>query len=212
MPDTTQSTIMGWARELQAMSQTGLSYARDRYDTARYTRMGEIAAEMVAAESTLTRDEALQLNAVDFGYATPKVDVRGAVFQDDKILLVQELADGGRWTLPGGWADVNDSPTEAVIREINEESGLVTRPLKVLAVFDRELQGHTPPFPYHVYKIFFLCEWIEGELLTSGEETGDAAFFTQNQLPELSLSRVTPAQILRCFEHLKAPALRTDFD
>ena len=194
------------------MSQTGLSYARDRYDNARYTRMGEIAAEIVAAESTLTRAEALNLNAVDFGYATPKVDVRGAVFQGDTILLVQELADGGRWTLPGGWADVNDSPSEAVTREIREESGLITRPLKVLAVFDRELQGHTPPFPYHVYKIFFLCDWIDGTLQTSGEETGGAAFFTQDQLPELSLSRVTPAQILRCFEHLRNPALRTDFD
>jgi len=178
---------MSWARELQAMSQTGLSFSRDRYDTARYTRLGEIAAEMVAAESNLTRSQALQLNAQDFGYATPKVDVRGAVFEGDRILLVQEMADGGRWTLPGGWADVNDSPTEAVVREIQEESGLITRPLKVLAVFDRELQGHSPPFPFHVYKVFFLCEWVEGELQPASGETSAAAFFARDALPELSL-------------------------
>jgi ADP-ribose pyrophosphatase YjhB (NUDIX family) len=210
--DTSQAQRMSWARELQAMSQTGLAYARDRYDIARYSRLAEVAAEMVAAESNLGVSEMMRLNAVDFGYATPKVDVRGVVFREGKVLLVQEVADGGRWTLPGGWADVNDSPSEAVIREIQEESGLVTRALKVLAVFDRELQGHTPPFPYHVYKVFFLCEWVEGELQTGGEETRDAAFFGRNEFPELSLSRVTSAQILRCFEHLENPALRTDFD
>ncbi|MGA1235470.1 MAG: NUDIX hydrolase N-terminal domain-containing protein [Limisphaerales bacterium] len=210
--DTSQARRMAWVRELQAMSQTGLAYARDRYDIARYTRLAEVAAEMVAAESNLGVAELMRLNAVDFGYATPKVDVRGVVFRENKVLLVQELADGGRWTLPGGWADVNDSPSEAVTREIQEESGLVTRPLKVLAVFDRELQGHTPPFPYHVYKVFFLCEWVEGELQARAGETGDAAFFGRDELPELSLSRVTPAQILRCFEHLQNPGLRTDFD
>jgi ADP-ribose pyrophosphatase YjhB (NUDIX family) len=194
------------------MSQTGMAYARDRYDTARYRRLGEIAADIVAIHTTLSQPQVLELNAREFGYATPKIDVRGIVFHESQILLVKEMADAGRWTVPGGWADVNDSPSEAVTREIREESGLITRAVKVLAVFDRERQGHTPPFPYHVYKLFFLCEWIEGELHASGDETGDAAFFSRHQLPELSLSRVTPAQIHRFFEHLDLPSLAAEFD
>jgi ADP-ribose pyrophosphatase YjhB (NUDIX family) len=194
------------------MSQTGLAYSRDRYDTARYRRLGEIAAEITAAHSNLTRPEILKLNAHDFGYATPKVDVRGIVFHDHQILLVRENADGGRWTVPGGWADVNDSPSDAVTREIQEEAGLITRPVKVLAVFDRERQGHVPPFPYHVYKLFFLCKWIDGDLLAAGDETTGAAFFPRHQLHELSLSRVTPAQIHRFFDHLDQPSLAAEFD
>ncbi len=80
---------------------------------------------------------------VAFGYATPKVDVRGSVFRDDQILLVKERADG-LWTLPGGWADVNESPREAVVREIMEESGYHTRANKLLAVWDRAKHQHTP--------------------------------------------------------------------
>ena len=78
----------------------------------------------------------LDLFACDAGYATPKVDVRGVVFQDGKILLVQERSDG-MWTLPGGWADVGDSPADAVVREIREESGYETRATKLLALLDR---------------------------------------------------------------------------
>ena len=212
MGEATDAQWLAWAREIQAMSQTGLAYAKDRYDNGRYARLGEIAAEMVAARSNLSRGDMLRLNAVDFGYATPKMDVRGVVFEEEKILLVRELSDGGRWTLPGGWAEVNDTPSDAVVREIQEESGLLTRPVKVLAVFDREVQGHAPPFPYHVYKLFFQCQRTGGELLKTGPETSGAEFFPEDRLPELSLSRVTPAQIHRCFEHLRQPSLRTDFD
>ena len=138
--------------------------------------------------------------------------MRGVVFRDDRILLVQEAMDAGRWTVPGGWADVNETPSEAVEREVFEESGLRTRATKLLSVGDRERQGHQPPFPYHVYKMAFRCEWVGGELRSDGNETTGAAFFTETDLPELSVSRVTRVQIERFFRHHRNPDRPADFD
>jgi 8-oxo-dGTP pyrophosphatase MutT (NUDIX family) len=136
-----------WGRKLQAISQSGLHFTQDRYDRERYEQIGEIAAVILAEHTNLSVEELLKLNIAEFGYATPKVDVRGVVFKDEKILLVREIADGGKWTLPGGWADINETPTQAVTREVQEESGFETRVIKLLAVYDREKQKHTPPFP-----------------------------------------------------------------
>ena len=145
------------------------------------------------------------------GYATPKVDVRGVTFRDDRILLVRELLDGGRWTLPGGWADVNDRPSEAVEREVWEESGYRVRATKLLAVYDRRFHGHQPPHPHGIYKLFFLCDLLGGEP-TASVETADAAFFAEDEIPELSISRTTRPQLQRCFAHHRNPSLPTDFD
>lgn len=199
------------ARKLQGISQTGLHFTENEYDRERYGEIGEIAAGITAEYSTLEKSEVIDLQAAEFGYATPKVDVRGVVFRDGKILLVKETADNGRWTVPGGWADLNDSPSESVIREIREESGFETVTVKLLAVYDREKHGHEPPFPYHIYKLFFRCRITGGEAATSFE-TGGVDFFGKDELPELSVSRVTEPQIQRFFEHLEHPGMPTDFD
>ena len=138
------------------------------------------------------------------------MDVRGVVFRDDKLLLVQERSDG-LWTLPGGWADVNDSPSEAVEREILEESGFETKAEKMLAVFDRSKHGHEPPFPFHVYKLFILCRLEGGEAKVTMETTA-VEFFSQGEIPPLSLSRVTGEQIQFCFEAHKDPDGPCRFD
>jgi len=198
-----------WAKELQAISQTGLHFASTEYDRERYERIAAVAAEILAAHTNLGREEILNLNRAELGYATPKVDVRGVVFRQGRILLVQEIMDGGRWTLPGGWADVNETPSESVVREVREESGFETRAIKLLALYDRDKQGHTPPFPYHVYKLFFLCEILGGQPRLNNEVSG-IDFFGRGELPELSVSRVTAAQIERFFAASGEP--ETDFD
>ncbi len=200
-----------WARKLQAISQTGLHYATDQFDQERYRRIGVISSEILASHTNLSVDDFLQLNAAEFGYATPKVDVRGVIFKDAKILLVREIADNGRWTLPGGWADVNQTPSESVIREVFEESGFQTRVVKLLAVYDREKQQHPPAFPYHIYKLFFHCEIIGGEAKLS-IETSEIAWFGKDEIPELSESRVKKSQISRFFAYYQQPNLPTDFD
>lgn len=198
-----------WAQELQALAQSGLTYTKNPFEADRYIRVREIAAEIMATHSGLP---APQINATfeaQGGYATPKIDVRGVVFQDERILLVRELKDG-LWTLPGGWGDVGEPPSRAAEREVWEESGYQVRAIKLLALYDRNLHPH-PPGMWHIYKIFFLCELLGGSPSTS-IETGGAEFFAEDALPPLSLPRVTESQLHRFFEHHRHPDWPTDFD
>jgi ADP-ribose pyrophosphatase YjhB (NUDIX family) len=198
------------ARKLQALAQTGLTFAVNEYDRERYQAVAEIAAQLMEEQSGTPAETFRRLFAQQDGYATPKVDVRGAVLRNGKILLVQESSDG-QWTLPGGWADVNDSPTEAVERELVEESGFTAKATKLAAVYDRAKHPHTPPFPFHIYKMFFLCELTGGQPKTSNE-TLAVDFFAPDALPPLSATRILATQIHRMFEHFKNPQLPTDFE
>lgn len=201
-----------WARKLQALSQTGLHFTRDNpFEQERYAAVRDIAEDIVAEYSNLTHEEVRTYNAAEFGYATPKVDVRGIVFRDDTILLISEKMDGGRWTPPGGWADVNDAPSEAVEREVREESGFEAKAVKLMACYDRDRQGHKPPLPVHVYKLFFLCE-ITGGAAQPTAEAADVQFWPVNALPELSTSRITERQILHFYHRLRHPDALTEFD
>jgi ADP-ribose pyrophosphatase YjhB (NUDIX family) len=199
-----------WAKRLQAVSQNGLTYAGNPFDIERYQAVRQIAAEMMAVGSDTKLSRVLDLFAGEVGYATPKVDVRGVVFRDDALLLVLEREDN-RWTLPGGWADVNESPSEAVVREVYEESGYQTCAVKLLAVYDRSKHPHVPPFPFHIYKLFFRCE-VRGGQSGQSAETAGVAFFRAAEIPELSVSRVTAAQVARFFDHLRHPEWPTEFD
>jgi ADP-ribose pyrophosphatase YjhB (NUDIX family) len=199
-----------WAKRLQALAQTGLTYADSPYDVERYEQVRHIAAEMAANRSDTALPQVLDLFSHDTGYTTPKVDVRGAIFHNDALLLVRERSDG-RWTLPGGWADAGEAPSECVVREVFEESGFQVRVEKLLAVYDRSKHPHEPPFPFHVYKLFFACEIFGGEA-TRSNETDEIGFFTRDVIPPLSLTRVTPEQIDRMFEHHRHPEWFTDFD
>ncbi len=200
-----------WARELQAVAQNGLTFAQNAYDHERYENMRALAAKIMAEGSGADFSKIEGLFAEQSGYATPKVDVRGAVFRGREVLLVSEMIDKGRWTLPGGWADVNKTPTENVIREVQEEAGFSVTVRKLAAVYDRDKCEHPDPHPFHIYKMFFLCD-IVGTCKRSELETGDARFFSIDALPELSESRVLPWQIQRMYEHFVTPSLPTDFN
>lgn len=199
-----------WARELQAIAQTGLTYTENQYDIERYRAVERLAAAMMAAGSDAAVERIVGLFAGQSGYATPKVDVRGAVIRDGEILLIREASDG-RWALPGGWADVNQSPAECVEREILEESGYQARAVKLAGVWDRSRHGHHPPLPFYVYKLFFLCDLVGGAARPS-HETTEVAFFRPDALPELSTGRTLATQIHRMFEHHRDPALPADFE
>ena len=183
--------------------------APNAFDIERYKYLREIAAEIIASHANIELTEVLDLFTQETGYATPKVDVRGAVFQENKILLVKERSDGC-WTLPGGWADIGESPSESVVKEILEESGYHTRATKLLAVYDRDKQGH-PPHPNYIYKLFFQCELIGGDARSS-IETEDVGFFAEDNIPQLSLGRILPNQITKLFEHYRNRDLAPDFD
>lgn len=199
-----------WGRELQTIAQNGLAYSQNVFDIERYEAIRKLAAEILGEHSDVAAQTLEGLFAMEQGYATPKIDVRGAVFQNDGILLVRENLDGGRWTLPGGWADVTDSPSQAVEREIREEAGYEARAFKLAAVYDRNRRGH-PYMYFSVYKMFFLCQ-ITGGAPSASIETSEVGFFREDQLPELSISRVLPAEIHMLFEHHRRPELPTEFD
>jgi ADP-ribose pyrophosphatase YjhB (NUDIX family) len=207
---TAEPGWLRWARQVQAIAQSGLHFAESNYDRERYEQLRELAIEAFAEHSNRSEPEVRAIFEQQQGYATPKVDVRGVVFRDDKILLVRERSDG-RWTLPGGWADVNDSPSEAVEREILEESGFKAKSRRLLALYDRAKHPHLPPFAFHVYKIFIECELMGGSPITSYETTA-VDFFAENALPPLSGSRVLSEQIKRCFEMRLDPQAPAYFD
>jgi ADP-ribose pyrophosphatase YjhB (NUDIX family) len=169
-----------WAREIQAISQTGLHFAENHYQRERFSRLIEIAADIISVHSDLDQAELVEIFNDQIGYATPRIDVRGAVFQNGKLLLVRERADGG-WTMPGGWADVGDVPSTAVEREVLEEAGFEVSAQRVIGVYDANRTG--PLEVFHAFKIVFLCDILGGEPRTSNE-TSQVGFFSRDDIPE----------------------------
>lgn len=198
-----------WAREIQALAQTGLHYSPDEYNQQRYARLLEIAAEIVSQNTGLDYDALRQAFSLPVGYATPRVDVRAAVFQDRKLLMVRERADGG-WTLPGGWADVGDVPSEAAERETWEEAGYQVKAQRLIGVYDANRIA--PLEIFHAYKLVFLCQIVDGEARPS-QETSAVGFFGREEIPAmLSAERTTPRHIEDAFRVLENPQQAAVFD
>lgn len=190
---------LDWAREIQAISQTGLHYAENDYQIQRYSRLLEISAQIISSHSDLIYSDLVQIFNHQIGYATPRIDVRGAAFQAGNLLMVKESIDGG-WTMPGGWVDVGDTPSGAVEREMYEESGFVVKARKIIGVYDANRSG--PLEVFHAFKIVFLCDILSGEARTS-EETSDVKFFSSKELPEtLSGERTKPRHLVDAFNAL----------
>lgn len=200
---------LAWAREIQALSQTGLAFASSEYETQRYQRLAEIAAEIIENHTNLPKGRLLEDFGLQPGYATPKVDVRGAVVRDGEILLVQERVDG-LWCMPGGWADVGDLPSEMVVREVWEESGYHVVPRKVVGVFDANRTGR-PLELYHAYKLIFLCELTGGQARPSNE-TLAVGFFPFDRLPSLSTNRTHDRHLAEVLAHVRDPERPAAFD
>lgn len=207
--DAAEPQWLTLGRELQAIAQIGLTFCEDPFDRQRYERIRELAASLIARNSGLGAAEILKQFNQQTGYATPKVDVRAAAFRGGRVLLVRELSDG-LWTLPGGWADVNETPSASAQREVAEESGFEGRAVKLAAVYDYRKRNR-PNHLDSIYKLFFICELTGGSPRAS-IETSEASFFARDALPPLSIGRATAGQIERMFQHAENPGLPTDFD
>ena len=191
-----------WVRRLQAVSESGLAYATDHHDVVRYEEVARLAAEVAGQGSGLDTHGA--------GHPTPKVDVRGALVRDGKVLLVREVADGG-WTLPGGWADIGEPPSRSVEREFREESGISVRAVKVIAVHDRD-RHNFPPHEHHIFKLFFLCEETRQARRAPDDEVDAIGWFGLDDLPPLSTGRTVRGQVELALAHAADPSRPTDFD
>lgn len=197
-----------WAIELQAIAQCGLHYGKDQFDLERYERIREITAEMISYKTEIPIEKVKDLFCSEKGYQTPKIDTRAAIFQDGKILLVHEA--NGRWSLPGGWCDVNVSAAENTVKEVKEEAGLDVLVKRVIAVQDRE-KHNLPIYAYKVCKIFMQCEVIGGAFVPNIETTG-FAYFGQDELPELAEEKNNREQVEMCFRAMQSACWETVFD
>jgi len=202
-----------WMQELLSLSQAGLTYSQIQYDIERYVRLKEIAAEIAAYQSDESLEHVKGLFAQETGYQTPKIDVRGAVFHEGKVVLVRERVDNDKWTLPGGWGEQGLSPSQNAEREVLEETGLTVKAIKLAGVYDRARHATTQS-PWTIYKLFFICEVLSGEL-TPSFETPEVKWFAEHELPledEISTGRVCRYMIERMFEHYRYPEMPTDFE
>ena len=197
-----------WAIELQSLAQAGLTYGKDIFDRERYERIREISAEIMAYKTDIPVQKVKDLFCNETGYQTPKLDTRAAIFQNGKILLVKE--NSGKWSLPGGWVDVNVSVKENTIKEVKEEAGLDVTADKVIAIQDRS-KHNLPVYAYGVCKIFVLCTIIGGAFKENIETTG-FAYFSENELPELATEKNNEEHVKMCFEAYRTKNWSTLFD
>lgn len=200
-----RSQLLDWAVELQSLAQAGLFYSKDVYDIERFTRIREIAAEMVGQISELPLEKVKELFCCETGYQTPKLDTRAAIFQGDKILLVRE--NNGLWSLPGGWVDVNLSIGENAVKEVREEAGLEVTIDRVIALLDRN-KHNQPPYAYGVCKVFFLCTVLSGSFSPNIETTA-SGYFSLDELPPLCRDKCTEDQVRLCFRAKDDPNWKT---
>lgn len=203
MPTATFHDLLKLSREIKGIAETGLRYGDNAYDRERYERLHGIASELVAAHLPEFRWP------VELGYPTPKLDTRAAVIDDGRILLVKERANG-LWTLPGGWADAGDTPSENAVRETREESGYAVEAIKLIGCWDKSRHGH-PPEPEYVYKLVFACRLLGGEAAIS-HETSAVDWFAPGDLPPMCPHRASPDYIELAFRHHREPELATEFD
>ena len=189
-----------WAIELQSLAQAGLTYCKDVYDKERYERIREITAEILSEMSDIPTETVKELFCNETGYQTPKLDTRAAIFNDGKILLVCE--NNGKWSLPGGWCDVNISVGENAVKEVKEESGLDVNPVSIIAIQDRA-KHNLPLYAHGICKVFVLCSVVGGSFRENMETTG-FDYFSENNLPDLATEKNNEAQIRMCFEAYRA--------
>ena len=198
-----------WAMEIQSLAQGGLAYTNNVYDIERYERLREIAAEMVAEKSNISLEKVKDLFCNEKGYQTPKIDIRAAIFKDNKILLVHE--NDGTWALPGGWCDVLESIESNTLKEVREEAGLEAKAIKIIAIQDRN-KHNKPVYAYGICKVFVLCEAIGGAFVENIETT-ETKYFSLGEIPEnLAEEKTSKEQIKMCFEAANSENWQTLFD
>jgi ADP-ribose pyrophosphatase YjhB (NUDIX family) len=200
------------AVKLAALAQAGLTYAEVSYDLDRYRQITDLAVRLLAAVSDRPAQELRLELGRDVGYATPKVDVRGILFDaDERVLLMRERVDG-LWSAPGGWADPGDPPSVAAVREVREETGYPVEAVKLIGCWDRDRQGHLPRMHVSVYKLFFLCRMVGEPAPPDALETLEIGWFDIEKLPPLSPGRVNENELRRALAHHRDPSLPTEFD
>lgn len=200
-------------KRIHAIAETGREFSHNEYDLERYQDISTLAQQLLAslANTPLTAIENLfRPDVDDGGYITPKIDVRGVVFKDNRVLLVKEKIDG-LWSLPGGYADLGLSAAENTEKEVFEEAGILVKASHLYAV-RHKAKGEYAPDVRDFYKLFFLCDVLPDQEIKAGMETEDVGYFSLDKLPPLSTGRVIASDIEHAWTFVCNPSQPTLFD
>lgn len=205
MQQAPETKTLADLQRLRAMADTGLLFCQNEYDRERYLELREITGRLLAQSTGLAPQELESILKPPSDYPTPKVDVRAFILNEKgEVLMVREQIDG-RWTLPGGWADIGYTPTEMVVKECREEAGIEVEVGRLLAVFDKKLHPH-PPEPYYIYKLMFLCT-AKTHQLQPGHDILEVGYFDRNNLPPLSEVRILKSQMDLLYQLVESNSL-----
>ena len=184
------SDFAKYLQRMIALTDTGLTFTKDPFDRERYEDLRSLLSEMLNQVSDLDADEVEELLKPTSAYATPLMDVRAWIVEDEKICLVRGQGEND-WALPGGFGEVGYSPTENILKEIEEETGFKAKVERLLAVFDtNRFQLQSKQYA----KFVFECKLLDGQF-QENQEIADLQFFAIDQLPALSEKRITKEQI-----------------
>ena len=163
-------TLLRWSESLAAIARTGLGFTQSLYEQERFEEILRVAADIrVVADQSEDMEDAkglveewmAQVGSGVAGYVTPKVAVGAAVGNDQGQLLLIQRADSGVWLYPTGWCDVGYSAAEVVVKEVEEETGIVAEPVRLIAVLDGLRLGMTR---IPLYSLVFHCRAVGGSL------------------------------------------------
>ena len=179
-----------YLQRMIALIDTGLTFTKDPFDRERYEDLRGLLSEMLNQASDLDSEEVAEVLKPTSAYATPLMDVRAWIVEDEKICLVRGQGEND-WALPGGFGEVGYSPTENILKEIEEETGFEAKVERLLAVFDtNRFQLQSKQYA----KFVFECKLLDGQF-QENQEIADLQFFAIDQLPALSEKRITKEQI-----------------
>jgi 8-oxo-dGTP pyrophosphatase MutT (NUDIX family) len=153
--------------EVRAIAQTGLHYSTDPYDRERCTRLLDLATRGYAEALQLPEPEVRERLARDLGYVSAKVGADAAIFDDEGRVLLVHRSDDLRWGLVAGWVEPGESPAATVVREVEEEVGLVVTGCTLLDVIGRPARADYGP--HGMVAVVFLCEVAPGPITISHE-------------------------------------------
>ena len=178
--------LVRWSEALSGIARTGLGFTESLYEQERFEEVLKVAADIRTAAGSEHQAEALfeewmkGVGSGVAGYVTPKVAI-GAVVGNEKgeILLVQR-ADSGVWLYPTGWADIGYSPVEVALKEVEEETGILCEPVRLLAVLDGLRLGFTR---IPLYSLVFHLRPVGGDLRPHPLECADVGWFAEDALP-----------------------------
>lgn len=184
------SDFVKYLQRMIALTDTGLTFTKDPFDRERYEDLRGLLSEMLNQASDLDSEEVAEVLKPTSAYATPLMDVRAWIVEDEKICLVRGQGEND-WALPGGFGEVGYSPTENILKEIEEETGSEAKVERLLAVFDtNRFQLQSKQYA----KFVFECKLLDGQF-QKNQEIADLQFFAIDQLPALSEKRITKEQI-----------------